>query len=293
MKTYIKLIVLSLSIFSICSCNENSEDSSSTSSITSSSTITSTSSPTSTGTSSTPVSNKWQGDAYTCLVSYVGEEIPFIDGFNTSFMIGSVDGSSKPYFNPYIENSKNYNEEYKSNLLKLGFVFDGIDNSDGYDKYEYHHNDIYLSHAYYKSESKYWFDVYAFNDKDPGELQPGYKAKIIPNDFNKSYDDINKTIGSYQISSKNVMNSSSKIQFKKSEGKLVIKGENINKIVLSYSQYPQSLILKAGSSESDLKVIFNNANEYYLDNAKYVELKTPTLGQNTPRICTIYEITIY
>lgn len=291
MKILLKFSLLILSFASLVSCNNQNTSTSVTSSSTSGSTTSQSSS--SSSSTSIPTPSQWNGDAYMCLMSYVGEEIPYLNGFNNSFAVGAVDASTKPYFNPYIENSSDYTNEYKTKLLNLGFTFDGINRDDGYDKYEYHRNDIYVSHAYYNSENKYWFDVYAFNDKDPQEVPSGYKAVITYNDFSKKYEDQNKTIGDYQIQSKYVMNSSSKIQFQKSNGSLVIKGNNISKIVVKFIQYPQSLIVKAGSSSSNLNVTFNNAGEYVLNNANYVELKTPTLGNNTARICTIDSIYIY
>ena len=225
------------------------------------------------------------------IIYSVNGNVPFLEAFNT-YNVGSMDASCKPYFNPSIKGAKkDFSNDYKILLEKMGFTYDSTDDYSGYSKKYYVKNDFYVTTAYYKgSDNLMWFDVYAWYDKDASYYE-GDGTALTTSSIGLSgsgYKDCHTTINGYDVTGSNLCKNNG-IQFNKSTGKLKIKG-SADKVFINFSQYPHNLIFYQGTSENDKKPVFYNAGEIKSDKAKYSYYELSSWQNQISKIDSIYLI---
>jgi hypothetical protein len=274
-----------LLVLTLASCGQTTSDSTSdTSSDTSSST-----SDTSSSSSTTPVGQQWKDETHNILINMIGEEIPLISGLDNTYYVRGYNGTTTPYFNPYIKGSADRSSEYRNALLNYGYTFvESYTNNDKEDQI-FHKGNIETRYSYYQSEGSYWFDVYTYLIVDSITSYSGESTNIVPTTFNKAYDDISKTVDGVSVNSKGVMNNSSLIQFKSGTSSvLTLSGKTMSQIKIVFNQYTHRMIFKAGTSASSLKPVFNNAGVFALNNATYFQIENNGTG-----VSSIISIGIY
>lgn len=233
------------------------------------------------------VEANWSNEALKLMKSYLGEYLPGLPEMNT-FRAGQLSGSTKPYFNPYIKDSPDYKDTYKSLLLENGYTFLSQENNDGVDVFYYSKGYINVSYSYYFNEGSNWFDVYAYNDFELNEIPSDYTLKLEPTDFGKSYSDSSFNKNGYSITYKQIINNANSIQFKKESGEIKISGKLINKMIIEFNSYAQYLFVY---KEKDIH--FNNGGLYDDINSNEITLKNEVISTETSHITTINAIYIY
>lgn len=179
-----------------------------------------------------------------------------------------------PYFNPYIYNTSpgiNYEYNYGGILRDAGFklIHEEVDEEKGATVHYYQKGNCFVQYDKHIGEdNKYYFDVYAFYDyyytgsfKNAYNIQHDNKELSLTN----KYDGNNKTVsvGNWSVTMNDVMKSSYSIQLKANSGSITIKGAIKGLLIgLDYNANAEALFVKAGTSSSNAKYVFNNGGYF-------------------------------
>lgn len=222
--------------------------------------------------------SKWPEAQRKYVTTFLNGKLPYYSAFN-SFETGVVDGSQKPYFNPFVKNTNpvtNYEFEYGDLLRKAGWISEGDEtDEDGVLQHYYKYDNLHCQYAKYRADDGiYYFDVYAYNDYEAPLELPNSKLSLDVESMGLkgSYQAYSNTIGSYKITGTDVMKQSYDIQLKKDSGKLIIEGPSKG-VAFIITRHADALFVKYGSSKSNLKYAFNNGGTFEFDSqANYVEI---------------------
>ena len=238
--------------------------------------------------------SKWSSEMAKYVTTITNNKLPafVLNGSNkfNGYDLGPVEGSSIPYFNPYIKNTSpgiNYEHEYEVILKNAGWtfiekVYDSKEKMT--DVYYYELGNLKLEYSKYKGDDNiYYFDVYVYND---------YIAPLALNNSvleinasilgitNKYADNANfsKTLTSsansksYKVTGDEIMRADTySIQLKNNTGKLCVEGPSKGVAIL-ISEYPQCLLVRYGSNKSNLQYAFNNGGIFEFPSANYIEI---------------------
>lgn len=197
----------------------------------------------------------------------------------TDFSTGCVNGSSIPFFNPYIKNTSpsiNYTYDYGGILRDAGFIFDGNEiDEEGKDVYYYHKGYCEVQYSKHKGDDNiYYFDVYAFYDYTAPLELPNSKLSLDVESMGltSKYGTYSKTINSYTLSGTDIMKQSYDIQLKANTGKLTISGPSKG-VAFIVSRNADKLFVKYGPNKNNLKQAFNEGGTFNFDSqANYIEI---------------------
>ena len=199
----------------------------------------------------------------------------------TGYMTGTYelfdDNSNQylvPYFNPYIKDTSpgiNYEYDYGSILRDAGFKFieDYYDDEINATVHYYQKGQCYVQYNKHLGEdNKYYFDVYAYYDNYyTGSFKNAYNIQYDNKELGltSSYDSNNKTVkvGNWNLTINNVIKKSESIQFKADTGSIKIQGSLKGLIIEPLlTTNAEALFVKAGTSASNAKYIFNNGGYF-------------------------------
>lgn len=229
----------------------------------------------------------WPSDYQKYIVSYFNGMLPCFLNANkkclfNGFETGCVEGSSIPYFNPYIKNTSpgiNYEYDYGSILRDAGFTFieDDVD-EDGVTQHYYEKGKLQVQYSKYKGDDNiYYFDVYAYYDYLSTEMLPNeYNFQYDSKDLGltSKYEQNNKTINikNWKITLCDISKQSTHMQLKSNTGKIIIEGDTKGAYI-EFTRNANQCFVKAGSSKSTATYIFNEGSLYKFPNGtKYVEI---------------------
>lgn len=222
--------------------------------------------------------SKWPSDQRKYVITFLNGKLPYYKAFN-GFETKVVEGSQKPYFNPFVKNTNpvtNYEFEYGDLLRKAGWISEGDEvDEDGVLVHYYKYDDLHCQFSKYRGDDGiYYFDVYAYNDYEAPLELPNSKLSLDVESMGLTgkYSTYSKTIGSYTISGTDVMKNSYDIQLKKDTGILTITGPSKG-IAFIISRNADALFVKYGPNKSNLKYAFNNGGIFTFDSqANYIEV---------------------
>lgn len=180
-----------------------------------------------------------------------------------------------PYFNPYIKNTSpgiNYEYDYGTILRNAGFKQTDEFYDDELEATIYYYQKGKCCVLYNKHQSDedhlYYFDVYAYYDyyytgsfKNSYDIQYDNKELGLAN----RYESNNKTVkvGNWNITLNDVMKNSYSIQLKADSGYIAIQGSLKGLIIEpEFGTNAEALFVKAGTSSSNAKYIFNNGGYF-------------------------------
>lgn len=231
--------------------------------------------------------SEWPKQYQDIVFSYLKGNLPYLKAFNF-FKTGCMDGSSKPFFNPAIEKcGRDFTQEYDQALRKMGYKYIDSDNYSGYTKRNYQKGTFWVSTAHYaETSSKYWFDVYAWNDKDQEVLHfiPTLSLNAGDLGLKSGYNSLSTTIKGITITSNSVCKDNNGIQINK-DSTFNFKGE-LHEMDLLINKNAHSCLIYAGTSENNFKIIYNDACYFkFPSGTKYVQIKTLDKALNIEEIC--------
>lgn len=228
----------------------------------------------------------WPSQYQQYVVTYLNGMVPcFLDVnkkclFN-GYQTKTEETTGLPYFNPYIKNTSpgiNYEYDYGGILRDAGFKEQESVKDEGVTWKVYTKGTIYVRFAKYKADDNiYYFDLYAFNDYF--NTTTFDKAYTFQHDdknlgLTSKYEQNNKTVtvNNWKITLNDIQKNSYYMQLKKDTGKIVIEG-NVKGIYLEILRNSDAAFVKAGTSKSNAKYIFNNGYRFdFPDGTKYVEI---------------------
>lgn len=222
--------------------------------------------------------SKWPEAQRKYIITFLNGKLPYYSAFN-SFETGVVDGSQKPYFNPFVKNTNpvtNYEFEYGDLLRKAGWISEGDEtDEDGVLQHYYKYDNLHCQYAKYRTDDGiYYFDVYAYNDYEAPLELPNSKLSLDVKSMGLkgTYQAYSNTIGSYKITGTDVMKESYDIQLKKDSGKLIIEGPSKG-VAFIITRNADALFVKYGPNKSNLKYAFNNGGTFEFDSqANYIQI---------------------
>ena len=228
----------------------------------------------------------WPSQYQQYVVTYLNGMVPcFLDVnkkclFN-GYQTKTEETTGLPYFNPYIKNTSpgiNYEYDYGGILSDAGFKEQESVKDEGVTWKVYTKGTIYVRFAKYKADDNiYYFDMYAFNDYF--NTTTFDKAYTFQHDdknlgLTSKYEQNNKTVtvNNWKITLNDIQKNSYYMQLKKDTGKIVIEG-NVKGVYLEILRNSDAAFVKAGTSKSNAKYIFNNGYRFdFPDGTKYVEI---------------------
>ena len=222
--------------------------------------------------------SKWPSEQRKYVTTFLNGKLPYYSAFN-DFETGVVEGSQKPYFNPFVKNTNpvtNYEFEFGDLLRKAGWISEGEENDeDGVLQHYYKYDDLHCQFSKYRADDGiYYFDVYAYNDYEAPLALPNSKLSLDVESMGltNKYSTYSKTINSYTISGTDIMKQSYDIQLKKDTGKLTITGPSKG-IAFIISRNADALFVKYGANKNSLQYAFNNGGIFtFATQANYIEV---------------------
>lgn len=243
----------------------------------------------STPTPSGDYTSTWPTEYQKYVTTYLNGMVPCYLNVNkkclfTGYETLTYSNDIRPYFHPYIKNTSpdiNYVYDYGVILRDAGFTHTEDFTDDSGDKnYCYEKGDCKVQYCKYRgTDNVYYFSVLAYYDYD------AFNDPVSANTYNMQYDDStlglkadyaknNKTvtIKNWSIKLNDVMKQGDAIQLKKNTGKITISGA-ISSIYLCILRNPDACFVKAGTSSSSAKYIFNKGGLFaFPSGTKYVEI---------------------
>ena len=234
----------------------------------------------------TDYTSTWPSNYQQYVITYFNGAIPCFLNTNkkclfNQFETGTEESSGLPFFNPQIKNTSpsiNYEYDYSVILRDAGFKNDGDDVDEGVTWHNYSKGYYEVRFAKYKgTDNIYYFDCYMFyNYENTTTFTNTYTFQHDDKDLGLTnrYESNNKTITvkNWTITLTDIQKSSYYMQLKKDTGKIVIKG-NIKGVYLGILRNSDAAFVKAGTSSSNAKYVFNNGYRFdFPQGTTYVEI---------------------
>lgn len=224
--------------------------------------------------------SKWPEAQRKYVTTFLNGKLPYYSAFN-SFKTGVVEGSQKPYFNPFVKNTNpvtNYEFEYGDLLRKAGWISEGDEtDKDGVLQHYYKYDNLHCNFAKYRSpkDGIYYFDVYAYNDYEAPLALPNSKLSLDVESMKltgKYQENYSLNVGSYKLTGSYIMKQAYDIQLQKDTGKLIIEGPSKG-VAFIITRNADALFVKYGPNKSSLKYAFNNGGTFEFDSqANYIQI---------------------
>lgn len=234
----------------------------------------------------TDYTSTWPSNYQQYVITYLNGAVPCFLNSNKNCLFNTIDtgteeGSGLPYFNPSIQKTSpgiNYEYDYSVILHDAGFTDDGDDKNEGVTWHNYVKGNYLVRFAKYLSDDNiYVFDAYMFYDY--------YNTTTFAKTYTFQHDDKNLALaGNYASNNKTVnvngwkitltdiMKQSYWMQLKSNSGKIVIEG-SVKGVFLEILRNSDAAFVKAGTSSSTAKYIFNNGYRFdFPEGTKYVEI---------------------
>lgn len=228
----------------------------------------------------------WPSNYQQYVITYFNGAIPCFLNTNkkclfNQFETGTEESSGLPFFNPQIKNTSpsiNYEYDYGVILRDAGFKNDGDDVDEGVTWHNYSKGYYEVRFAKYRgTDNIYYFDCYMFyNYENTTTFTNTYTFQYDDKDLGLTnrYESNNKTITvkNWTITLTDIQKSSYYMQLKKDTGNIVIKG-NIKGVYLGILRNSDAAFVKAGTSSSNAKYVFNNGYRFdFPQGTTYVEI---------------------
>lgn len=238
------------------------------------------------GNTSHSFTSPWEGIQKDIVYQMFKGNLPHLTDFN-QYALGDWDGSTIPYFNPYIESnwSKDAQKDYDLALKEMGYSLTAVEpyvDGNGnefpdtpvncYSKGSFR---VRTSH-YAGSHNVWYFDVYAWNEYEPADPNFTVKSELDRSKITlkSGYQALNYSGGGYNYSANAVCKYSTYGMQFDAESEITITGD-LHNINILFVENAYSCVVYAGSSASNLSPVYNDACNYKLPSGtKVVKIKT-------------------